>query len=211
MPDKVLEVISRVLDHVNQESGIDFTAREPVCRSRPSGLSAEGRVYYRGPRNTPMPASIKLDLTRDELVACPPVLRPIGHDYPESLPSPAQVRCYSFEEVFAEKLRAMGERSRPRDLYDIVNLFRRPEFRQHAGLILEVLKEKCEAKDIPVPSAESLRVSPMFEELESEWGNMLAHQLRALPDFEQFWSEVPRIFAWLSNYLKTLVSVQYFG
>ena len=198
-PGEVLEVISRVLDRVNQESGIDFTLREPVCRSRPSGLSAEGRIYYRGPRNTPMPASIKLDLTKDELVACPPVLRPISHDYPESMPSPAQVRCYSFEEVFAEKLRAMGERSRPRDLYDIVNLFRRPEFRQHAGLILEVLKEKCQSKDIPVPSAESLRVSPMFEELESEWGNMLAHQLRALPDFEQFWSEVPRIFAWLNG------------
>ena len=198
-PEEVLEAISRVLDRVNQESGIDFTAREPVCRSRPSGLSVEGRIYYRGPRNTPMPARIKLDLTKDELVARPPVLRPISHDYPDSVPSPAQVRCYSFEEVFAEKLRAMAERSRPRDLYDIVNLFRRPEFRQHGSLVLDVLGEKCQAKDIPVPSAESIRESPMFPELESEWGNMLAHQLRALPDFDQFWSEVPRIFAWLNG------------
>ncbi len=37
----------------------------------------------------------------------------------------------------------------------------------------------------------------MFEDLRSEWDNMLAHQLRALPDFHQFWSEVPLIFAWL--------------
>lgn len=64
-PDEVLEVVTRLLDRVNQESGIDFTLRAPVCRLRPSGRSAEARVYYRGPRNTPGPASIKFDLTKD--------------------------------------------------------------------------------------------------------------------------------------------------
>jgi Nucleotidyl transferase AbiEii toxin, Type IV TA system/X-Pro dipeptidyl-peptidase (S15 family) len=53
-------------------------------------------------------------------------MRPIAHAYDDALPPPAAVRSYCFEEVFAEKLRAMGERSRPRDLYDIVNLYRRP-------------------------------------------------------------------------------------
>ena len=143
--------------------------------------SFEVRVYYRGPRNTPGPARIKFDLTKDELVVSPPVLRTINHDYPDTLPAPGQVRCYSFE-VFAEKLRAMGERSRPRDLYDIVNLFRRPDFRRHPDLVLDVLRQKSQAKAIPVPSAESIQASPMFEELKSEWENMLAHQLRALPE-----------------------------
>lgn len=196
---EVLEAVSRVLDRVNQESGIDFTLRPPAYRARSSGRSAEMRVYYRGPRNTPGPARIKFDLTKDETIARPSVLRPISHDYPDALPVPGQVRCYSFEEVFAEKLRAMGERSRPRDLYDIVNLFRRPDFRPHADHVLEVLNQKCEYKGISVPSAESIRESPMFEELKSEWDNMLAHQLRALPTFDHFWAEVPRIFAWLNG------------
>ncbi len=43
----------------------------------------------------------------------PAVLRPIAHEYPDSLPAPAEVRCYSFAETFAEKLRAMGERALP--------------------------------------------------------------------------------------------------
>ena len=195
--NEVLEAISRVLDRVNQESGIDFSLRPPVYRRRPRGRSAEMRVYYRGPRNAPGPASIKFDLTNDEIVVRPPVLRAVGHNYPDALPPPGEVRCYSFEEVFAEKLRAMGERSRPRDLYDVVNLFRRPDFRQHAGIVFDVLKQKCEAKGVPVPSAEGIRASPMFRELESEWDNMLAHQLRALPAFQHFWAEVPSIFAWL--------------
>ena len=197
--DEVLEAISRVLDRVNQESGIDFEVRPPSYHSRPSGRSAEVRVYYRGPRNTPGPASVKFDLTRDERVVRPTVLRSINHDYPDSLPPPGQVRCYSFEEVFAEKLRAMGERSRPRDLYDIVNLFRRPDFRPYSALVKEVLEEKCESKGVPFPSAEDIRESPMFEELKGEWANMLAHQLRALPEFDHFWAEVPRIFAWLDG------------
>ena len=200
-PNQVLEAISPVLDRVSQESGIDFSVRRPFCRSRPSGCSAEGRVYYRGPRSAPVPARIKLDLTRDEVVVRPSVMRSISHDYPDGLPARAHVRCYGFEEVFAEKLRAMGERCRPRDLYDIVNLFRRPDFRQHAALALvrEVLEQKCEAKSVPIPSAESIAESPMFAELRSEWSNMLDHQLRALPNFEHFWSEVPQIFAWLDG------------
>ena len=91
----------------------------------------------------------------------------------------------------------MGERSRPRDLYDIVNLFRRPDFLPYAALVREILAEKCSSKGIAIPSVESIRTSPMFDELETEWANMLDHQLRALPDFDHFWSELPRLFAWL--------------
>ncbi len=198
-PDEVLAAVERVMDRVNQESGIDFSSQMPVCTLRPSRMSAEGRVYYRGPRDAPGPARIKLDLTRDEIVARPPVLRTITHDYPDALPAPAQVRCYGFEEVFAEKLRAMGQRSRPRDLYDIVNLFRRPDFRPYAVLVREILALKCSAKDIPVPTLEDIHSHPRFEELEKEWANMLDHQLRALPDFEHFFSELPRLFAWLNG------------
>ncbi len=198
-PEPVLGAIERVLDRVGQESGIDFGVRPPACKSRPSGISAEGRIYYRGPRGAPGPARIKLDLTGDEVVVRPPVLRTINHDYPDSLPGTGRVRCYGFEEVFAEKLRAMGERSRPRDLYDIVNLFRRPEFRPYGALVREILGDKCASKNVPVPSYERIRNSPMYEELESEWGNMLGHQLRALPDFAHFWNELPRVFAWLDG------------
>ena len=198
-PEAVLSAIERVLDRVGQESGIDFSLRQPVCKSRPAGASAEARLYYRGPRGAPGPARIKLDLTSNEIVVRPPVLRTISHDYPDTLPEPGQVRCYGFEEVFAEKLRAMGERSRPRDLYDIVNLFRRPDFRQYASLVREILTTKCSWKSIEVPTYENIRTSPMFRELEAEWAHMLAHQLRALPDFEHFLSELPSVFAWLSG------------
>ena len=129
----------------------------------------------------------------------PTVLRAIDHQYPDALPPPATVRCYGFEEVFAEKLRAMGQRSRPRDLYDIVNLFRRGDFLPHWELVNSVYREKCHSKGLEAYDFGSLEDSPYRVELESEWSNMLAHQLPALPPFQEFWDQLPRIFDWLTE------------
>jgi predicted nucleotidyltransferase component of viral defense system len=198
-PDDVLAVLREVLPSVGDQSGIDFTVREPRIRLRPSGLSAEGRIYYRGPLQVPGVASIKIDLSGDEEVVRPSVLRPIAHPYPDAFPAASTVRCYSFEELFAEKIRAMGQRGRPRDLYDIVNLFRRHDLRLHPDLIRTVLVEKCRTKSIDVPTYDTIAASPRRAELESEWANMLGHQLPALPPLEQFLEELPHLFGWLDG------------
>ena len=200
-PDEVAPIIQEVLDRIYDQAGVDFRLRVPVFRLRPDNKSAEGRVYYRGPRNAPVAASIKLDLTSAEQVVRPTVLNQISHPYPDKLQDPATVRCYSFDELFAEKLRAMGERSRPRDLYDIINLFRRQDFRPCAELIHSVYVQKCETKGVEVFSFDSIKNSPYRGELETEWANMLGHQLPTLPPFDNFWQEIPQLFDWLDGKL----------
>lgn len=200
-PDEATPLLQEIFGRIYEQAGIDFRVRPAVLGMRPDGKSVEGRVYYRGPREAPGVASIKLDLTEAEKVIQPTVLRKISHPYPDQLPAPATIRCYGFEELFAEKLRAMGERSRPRDLYDIVNLFRRQEFRPYAQLIRSVYVQKCEAKGVEVFTFDSLENSPYRMELETEWTNMLGHQLPVLPPFENFWQELPRLFAWLDGKL----------
>ncbi len=198
-PDAVQPLIERVLTRINEASGIDFSIQAPRLRSRPNPATSEGRVYYRGPRNSPSIASLKLDLSADEKVIRPPVLRPIGHPYSDGLPPPAHVRCYSFEELFAEKIRALAERTRPRDLYDVINLYRRPDLQAAPTLIRSVLSEKCAVKGIPVPTHRSIQESPYRGELESEWSNMLGHQLPALPPLQQFAEELGGLFDWLEG------------
>lgn len=197
--EDVQPALVRVLARVQEQSGIQMDERPPLLKTHASGLYTEGRVYYRGPRNAPQVASIRLDLSASEQAARPPVLRTIGHAFPDELPAPAQVRCYSFEEVFAEKIRAMGERSRPRDLYDIINLYRRSDLRQHPQLVREVLAEKCRTKGLEVPTMASLNASPYRAEIETAWEDMLAHQLPSLPPFAAFWSELSALFAWLEG------------
>ncbi len=198
-PDDIRPIINRILEKVEEESGINLSIAEPKFKERSSPLSIEGRIYYKGPRNTPSPASIKLDLNGSENIICPSVLRKISHPYDDKLLNPAHVRCYSFEEVFAEKIRAMGERSRPRDLYDIINLFRRKDLQAQPKLIKDVLIKKCETKEVPIPSFISIKNSPYLDELKSEWKNMLSHQLQVLPPFEQFWEELLLLFNWLEG------------
>ena len=200
-PDEIIPIMQEIFERIYQQTGVELRERARVFQMRPDGKSAEGRVYYRGPRNAPGFASIKLDLTEAEQVIRPTVLKKISHPYPDQLPGPATVRCYSFEELFAEKLRAMGERSRPRDLYDIVNLFRRQDFRPHAELIRSVYVQKCETKEVEVFTFNSIEKSPYREEIETEWANMLGHQLPVLPPFENFWQELPYLFDWLDGKL----------
>ncbi|MHB8492618.1 MAG: nucleotidyl transferase AbiEii/AbiGii toxin family protein, partial [Solirubrobacteraceae bacterium] len=129
----------------------------------------------------------------------PPVLETIAHPYPDAFPVGGTIRCYSFDELFAEKIRAMAQRGRPRDLYDIVNLFRRGDLRMYPEAIRSALQEKCSAKGIEVPTADDFAESPLLAELESEWGNMLGHQLPALPPLAPFLEELPILFAWLEG------------
>ena len=167
-----------MLQRVSDESGIDFQSAAPRFEMRGNGTSAEGRIYYQGPRNAP-PARIKLDVTTAaaERVLFPTVWRPISHGYTDDFPEPVPVRCYGLEEIFAEKVRALGDRSLPRDLYDVVNLFRRREQIPQANRVAEVYVAKCRYKDLPVFALADLEGQDRRAEMEVDWGRMLGNQL----------------------------------
>jgi hypothetical protein len=155
-------------------------------------------------------------LTADELLALPAIERPVGHPYSDVPEGGITARCYAYEEVFGEKVRALGERARPRDLYDVVNLFRHGEFRPAAETILDVLRRKCEFKRIPIPTVASLGAK--LQELTADWEHMLGHQLPVLPPFESFWGVLPELFDWLNGttlptgpYAGVLPSIQAFA
>lgn len=196
-PDDLGPIIETVLTRVSQESGIDFTVSPPRFREREGGLSTEGRIYYRGPRGAPMAASIKLDLSGTEKLVLPAVKRPIAHPFSDSFPTSDEVTCYSIEELFAEKTRALGERCRPRDLYDVVNLYRRDDFQVDPEVVRSVLQDKCKLKGVQVPTFRLIEVSDAREELFSEWENMLGHQLQHLPPIESFLEELHQVFQWI--------------
>lgn len=198
-PDDLVPVLAEMLDRVEQETGILLSGRQPLVRMRPDGRSAEGRIYYRGPRGAPGEARVKLDLTYDETVVEEPVRRPIAHAYDESLPDDGAVRCYAFVEVFAEKIRALGQRTRPRDLYDVVNLYRRADLRDDRELVLAVLERKCAYKHVPFPTLEAVMAAERVAELRNDWQAMLAHQLPVLPPIDEFLVTLEGVFGWLGG------------
>jgi predicted nucleotidyltransferase component of viral defense system len=174
---------------VYEETGIELPAEKvyfEVFRNKRDRLAGQGRLSYRGPiapSSGDLPR-IKLDLTSDELLALPPVDRPVSHPYSDAPDGGIMARCYSYEEAFAEKVRALAERARPRDLYDVVNLFRHGEFHPAAQVIHDTLAKKCAYKGIPFPTIATLW--PLHEELAANWPVMLGHQLPSLPPWNPF-------------------------
>ncbi len=164
--------------------------------------SCQGKIKAVGPtRSQRFQLSVKLDLTFDEITVLPSVQRKVHHPYSDNPENGISAQCYSFEEVFAEKIRALAERLRPRDLYDVVHLFRHGCDEESRKKVLDTLKKKCEFKGIPLPSMDILNSKPEHGELVSEWENMLAHQLPVLPPFEEFWKELPAVFDWLYKHI----------
>ena len=153
--------------------------------------SCQGRLSYRGPvspRSGGLPR-LKLDLTADEVLVLPPLRTPIFHPYSDAPKDDISVLAYAYEEAFGEKVRALAERTRPRDLYDVVNLFRNDTARPSPAVLLDVLGQKCAFKGIAVPALADLE--PQKPNLEGAWEGMLGHQLPALPPVEAFWDELP--------------------
>jgi len=128
------------------------------------------------------------------------VERRVFHPYPDELPGAAAVATYSFDELLAEKTRALYERARPRDLCDVVFLLNNRPGPIDLERVRFLFEKKCHAKGLSVPSGrlliDTLRAD---DELRSEWSNMLAHQLPALPDLDELVHRLPGLLAWIDQ------------
>lgn len=197
-------ILGEVAVWVADESGLTIPADQLAIDlyTNPRGRrSCQGKVGYRGPVSPASGAGgwpkVKLDLTADECLVLPSVRREVFHPYTDRPEAGLWIKCYAYEEAFGEKVRALGERTRPRDLYDVINLYRHGDSRPSPAVLRDVLIQKCNYKGIALPSVSTLL--PHRGELESMWEHMLAHQLPVLPPVADFWDALPEVFAWIMS------------
>jgi predicted nucleotidyltransferase component of viral defense system len=164
-------------------------------------LSCQGKIGYRGPVSPTAVSGgwpkIKLDLTADEKLVLPAVRREVFHPYADRPEAGLWINSYAYEEAFGEKVRALSERTRPRDLYDVVNLYRHGDSRPLPAVLRDVIAQKCAYKGIALPTFAALE--PHRGDLEAMWANMLGHQLPVLPPVADFWRALPEVFSWLAG------------
>jgi len=132
-------------------------------------------------------SAFRFDLTRHELVAGAPGLRAVFHGYSDARdPAPA-VLCYSLEEVLAEKIRALVERTgRARDVYDVVNVGRNFADRLDVGRARAFLAAKFAFKSLPHPAPAAIVSGIDAATLAADWTQALRHQLPVLPPVAEF-------------------------
>ena len=125
-------------------------------RGRPE--RPEGRIAYRGPNITrgTLP-KVKFDLTSDEVLVVTSRVASDRSSLAATVPLPVRgVLAYpSPQSCSARKLRALAERCRPRDLYDVVYLHRHPD----------LIGRACRCQ--PCPTTRSVRTPvltfPLFD------------------------------------------------
>lgn len=207
------DVFSEVGEWIYEQAGIEVPAnkQEFDIYQNPRGqVSCQAKISYKGPvSSTHGLPRIKLDLTADERVVLPPVSVQIFHPYTDVPEGGIEVLAYDYIEAFAEKFRALAERTRPRDLYDVVHLYRNDEARPEPHRFMEVLRAKCEFKGIGIPRLADLE--PHRADLEAGWIHMLEHQLPALLPVVTFWDALPEIFAWLAGTVAQPLAAMPFG
>lgn len=199
--DAIRGVLVQVTERAAELAGIGFLPEELRVDERRDKLGRatfQARAYYRGPLLRPgHPQRILLDITAHEPILSEPTLATIFHPYPDALPD-LLVPTYSIEEMVAEKTRALYERTRPRDLYDVVFLIENhaPEIDLVRSRVL--FGAKCRSKGFEPPGASALYEQIRSdEELRAEWSNMLAHQLPALPKLDDMLVRAAGLLAWI--------------
>jgi|SRR5882724_921667 len=202
---ETLAILARIGSEL---SGIDFPKDMIQVRARRDKLGRstfEGRVAYHGPLGVParFPTALPrviFDITRHEPVFDPPSPRLPFHPYPDLLPDGLSVLTYSLNELLAEKVRALYERTRPRDLYDVVYLLENQPGGFNFPRVCELFGMKCAAKEFEAPLAAGLlRVAETTEELRTEWEHMLAHQLPNLPKLDDLLFRLPALLRWIDE------------
>jgi predicted nucleotidyltransferase component of viral defense system len=143
------------------------------------------KISYIGPRKQiGSPAKIKLDLTKFEVVVLPLETKPLFHNYSDSNDVKYDVLCYSLDEILAEKMRSLLERTRARDFYDVWRLLRDHNANINLSRFKESFDKKCGYKSVSLKGIDDFLTAAKEDELRSDWQISLPHQLNYLPNFE---------------------------
>jgi len=133
-----------------------------------------------------------LDVMVNEYVAFDSVNH--RHSY-EDVPE-FELTAYSVEEIFAEKLRALYQRSQARDYYDLYQMLTEADI-DDSG-ILPAFTQKCEHDGLNIDLRDGL-LREKRDEIRDEWQNTLPDLVAELPEFEPVYDTLEYYIASLVN------------
>lgn len=198
----IITALNEVAAIVYQETGITLTTREievKESKNKRDKKTYVAKFTYLGPLNLPSrnQQRIRFDITNDEIIIDAPDMRSVFHSYSDKPSSPTKIKCYSINEILAEKTRALYERQgRARDIYDIVNISR--NFREHVDIkkAKSSLKEKFRFKLLPEPNIDLIFSRINFGYVTTNWNEQLGHQVQILPSAENFYNDLRPALSW---------------
>jgi predicted nucleotidyltransferase component of viral defense system len=167
---------------VGDEAGITATRLVGTKRHRGTAF-----VAYVGPLRAAGGRTIKIDVARDETVRNGSEDRPLLSEYSDLDGAAFQIDAYGLDEIWAEKVRSLLQRSEPRDLYDLHRLLA-----HDASLAMRaraLFHDKAIAKGLD-PEGLLERLTRRETTWDRLWRGRLEAQVRDLPEFDGVWRRV---------------------
>ncbi|HDG98499.1 MAG TPA: nucleotidyl transferase AbiEii/AbiGii toxin family protein [Desulfobacterales bacterium] len=184
--------LERVGKDIYQETGISFGPVQPKdlhFQDHLMGYKFQipfwGAKHPTGKRVDPArwTTKIKIDITIQEILAMPVVIKKIIHLYSDKNVIQAEVKGYSIEEIYAEKLRALTHRSygAPRDYYDLWAISGLYARKVNWEAIPSLFATKCSDKK-SFTGIELFFPRERIEKVKRAWEASLGNHMKVLPD-----------------------------
>lgn len=177
---KLKDLVEDAVINAREESGINFS-ENIVFNENENGF--EIAIYFQIMQTGKSRTRIKIDITKfeQEKILLSINKKRIIHPYSDKLE--AEIHAYSLEEIMAEKIRSLFQRTRPRDLYDVWYLWDKIDKK----LVFNIIYEKFRIKDVDINLKD---FEQRKDDFRNAWESSLKHQLKELPDFEKVFESV---------------------
>lgn len=172
--------MNEAVDKAKEEVGINFQISSKFAKTE---TGFRGKIYFNIIQNAAgTPLSIKVDITNygNEIILLPTEKKKVFHSYSDELN--AEIEVYSLEEIFAEKIRTLIQRTRARDLYDVGML----HDLINKDKVLQILDEKFDFKGVVLDISS---LAKRKDDFSNAWDASLNHQLKVIPNFEIFFNK----------------------
>ncbi len=198
------DLFSRIIQKAENISGIKYylsEIKEQIHNNIQQGYEVKIRFWGADHKpNSPIPIPnrwqtfIKLDISFTEQIFESPSNREILHPYSDFHLINEVVPAYSMVEIMAEKLRALIQRNRPRDIYDIWFIMNSSESLDKKA-IKELLQLKASSKNIEIIGIDQFVSNQKMKKNKRAWENSLSLHLpiNSLPDFDMVYTDLYKI------------------
>jgi predicted nucleotidyltransferase component of viral defense system len=200
-------VLRETLPVIQERSGIrfgKFRIMEERFKDRLMGYQATvpfwGSAHLqnrRVPGEDRWRSRIRIDISLKEKIFLAIVLKDLIHPYSDAHELASVMPVYSLEEIFAEKWRALLQRSylAPRDCYDLWYLWTRCRNEIQWESVRDTFLNKCMIKGIEVDSHTVFLSPERTHRAKAQWIPSLGDQLRNTPSVDEVLKEISEAFS----------------
>ena len=198
---KIVELVSErteMLLHIQSLENLQFKNQVTGYCAKIKFWGADHSKNQQPPAPNRWQTSIKIEIILYEKMIFAPELATVSHPYSDNLTENAQnIPVYSINEVLAEKIRALIQRSytAPRDYFDIWYLSKNIENIDWKEVI-KGFRKKVEYKKLQFGGIEQLTNENNDRILKSTWKNSFEHQIKngKLPAYEMVINDLKILF-----------------